>query len=146
MEEQNKNSEQETEQSVDSETQNRRQSRNPMLMILAGAYLLYTGYQLCKNVLDGVEGAKWGFFAAGVGFLVIGAGMIFFGGRDSIRRDKEKRAMEEAQEAQKAQETPAEKKSMSIAERARLGETLRAEEVENCDSEQTEGLKEVSEE
>ena len=28
--------------------------RSCMLMCLAGIYLLYTGYKLCKNVIDGV--------------------------------------------------------------------------------------------
>ena len=41
-------------------------------MLLAGVYLVYTGYQLCKDVLTGVEGASVGFLAAGVAFLVIG--------------------------------------------------------------------------
>ena len=47
-------------------------ARSYILMLLAGAYLVYTGYKLCKNVIDGVEGGSWGFFAAGVGFLIVG--------------------------------------------------------------------------
>ena len=30
------------------------------LMLLAGFYLVYTGYKLCSNVLAGEEGASWG--------------------------------------------------------------------------------------
>ena len=51
---------------------------------------MYTGYRLCKNVLEGVEGGSWGFFAAGVGFIVVGAVMLFIGGRNYLRREKGK--------------------------------------------------------
>ena len=53
--------------------------RSCMLMCLAGIYLLYTGYKLCKNVIDGVDGGAWYFMVAGIAFLVIGAGMLFYG-------------------------------------------------------------------
>ena len=66
-------------------------------MILAGCYLVYTGYRLCKNVLDGVEGGSWGFFVAGAAFIVVGAVMLLVGGRNYLRREKEKRAEQEAQ-------------------------------------------------
>ena len=51
--------------------------------------------------------------------------MLFVGGRNYLRREKEKRAEQEAQ-AQIIRETqPAkEKKTMSIADRARLAEVL----------------------
>ena len=107
-------------------------ARSYILMLIAGAYLVYTGYKLCKNVIDGVEGGSWGFFAAGVGFIIVGAVMLFTGGRNYLRREKEKRAEQEAQ-AQIIRETqPAEeKKTMSIADRARLAEGLDdAEETE----------------
>ena len=96
-------------------------------MILAGCYLIYTGYRLCKNVIDGVDGGSWGFFAAGVGFLIVGAVMLFIGGKNFLKRDKERREREEAvMVEQKAAEPekPAEKKTMSIAERARLASNL----------------------
>ena len=70
MEEQNKNPEKkenEVQTSQENTPQNATPTRSYVLMILAGCYLLYTGYRLCKNVLDGVEGGSWGFFAAGVG-------------------------------------------------------------------------------
>lgn len=135
MEEQNKNPEKkenEVQTSQENTPQNATPTRSYVLMILAGCYLLYTGYRLCKNVLEGVEGGSWGFFAAGVGFIIVGAVMLFTGGRNYLRREKEKRAEQEAQ-AQIIRETqPAEeKKTMSIADRARLAEGLDdAEETE----------------
>ncbi len=133
MEEQNKNpenSEQQENNVQDSQNttqQNTTPTKSYVLMILAGCYLIYTGYRLCKNVIDGVDGGSWGFFAAGVGFLVVGAVMLFIGGKNFLKRDKERREREEvAMVEQKAAEPekPAEKKTMSIAERARLASNL----------------------
>ena len=130
MSAQDKMTEQETEVTTSGEAPQEKKkqevpTRSMILMILAGCYLLYTGYRLCKNVLDGVEGGSWGFFAAGGAFIVVGAVMLFVGGRNYLRREKEKRAEQEAQ-AQIIRETqPAkEKKTMSIADRARLAEGL----------------------
>ena len=130
MSEQDKITEQETEVTTSGENPQEEKkpevpTRSMILMILAGCYLLYTGYRLCKNVLDGVDGGSWGFFAAGAGFIVVGAVMLFIGGRNYLRREKEKRAEQEAQE-QVIRETQSveEKKTMSIAERARLAESL----------------------
>lgn len=130
MSEQDKMTEQETEVTTSGEAPQGKKkqevpTRSMILMILAGCYLVYTGYRLCKNVLDGVEGGSWGFFAAGAAFIVVGAVMLFVGGRNYLRREKEKRAEQEAQ-AQIIRETqPAkEKKTMSIADRARLAEGL----------------------
>ena len=137
MEEQNKNPEEkenEVQTSQENTPQNATPTRSYVLMILAGCYLLYTGYRLCKNVIDGVDGGSWGFFAAGIGFLIVGAVMLFIGGKNFIKRDKEKRAMEEAAMAEEKAAEPektTEKKTMSIAERARLALSLDdAEEVE----------------
>lgn len=137
MSEQDKMTEQETEVTTSGEAPQEKKkqevpTRSMILMILAGCYLLYTGYRLCKNVLDGVEGGSWGFFAAGAAFIVVGAVMLFVGGRNYLRSEKEKRAEQEAQ-AQIIRETqPAEeKKTMSIADRARLAGGL-------DDSEETE--------
>lgn len=137
MEEQNKNPEEkenEVQTSQENIPQNATPTRSYVLMILAGCYLLYTGYRLCKNVIDGVDGGSWGFFAAGIGFLIVGAVMLFIGGKNFIKRDKEKRAMEEAamvEEKAAEPEKTTEKKTMSIAERARLASSLDdAEEVE----------------
>lgn len=127
MEEQNKNTEEQLETEVSQANEKQEPSnRSNILMLLAGLYLLYTGYKLCKNVLDGVDGGGWGFFAAGVGFLIVGAGMLFVSGKNYLKQDKEKRAAEAAEAEKVSQEEPqAEKKPMSIAERARLAEKLK---------------------
>ena len=58
--------------SADSEPEKKeRPAANFGLLLLAGVYLLYTGYKLCANVLKGEEGASWGFFIAGAAFLII---------------------------------------------------------------------------
>lgn len=109
MEEQNKNPEKkenEVQTSQENTPQNATPTRSYVLMILAGCYLLYTGYRLCKNVIDGVDGGSWGFFAAGIGFLIVGAVMLFIGGKNFIKRDKEKRAMEEAAMAEEKAAEP----------------------------------------
>lgn len=128
MEEQNKEpQEQNTEEESSQNTRKQNTSmRSCILMLLAGGYLMYTGYRLCKNVMDGVEGGGWGFFAAGVGFLIVGVVMLIVGVRDYIRIDKEKRANEAAAQEQNPEEPELkeEKKNMSIAERARLASKL----------------------
>lgn len=100
-------------------------ARSYILMLLAGAYLVYTGYKLCKNVIDGVEGGSWGFFAAGVGFLIVGVVMMVIGIRNAYLNDKEKKALAEQKQPEEiaTMEKP-EPKNMSIAERARLAENL----------------------
>ena len=128
MEEQSKNPEgQETEESTskgNASQKNTTPTRSYVLMLLAGAYLIYTGYRLCKNVIDGVDGGSWGFFAAGIAFLIVGAVMLFIGGKNFIERDKEKE--QEAAEPEPAEE----KKRMSIAERANLAANLAEENAE----------------
>lgn len=112
--------------------------RSCILMLLAGAYLVYTGFRLCKNVIDGVEGGSWGFFAAGVGFLIVGVVMLIVGGKNFIKNDKEKKAMEAAAAEKTEAEKPEEKKTMSIAERANLasnlGDTVDVENTDGSDS------------
>ena len=146
MSEQDKMTEQETEVTTSGEAPQEKKkqevpTRSMILMILAGCYLLYTGYRLCKNVLDGVEGGSWGFFAAGAAFIVVGAVMLFVGGRNYLRREKEKHAEQEAQAQIIRKTQPAEeKKTMSIADRARLAGGLDdSEETETqADTEQEE--------
>ena len=137
MEEQSKNPEgQETEESTskgNAPQKNTTPTRSYVLMLLAGAYLIYTGYRLCKNVIDGVDGGSWGFFAAGIAFLIVGAVMLFIGGKNFIERDKENRLQreEEEKEQEAAEPEPAEeKKRMSIAERANLAANLAEEHAE----------------
>ena len=62
--------------------------RSSVIMLLAGVYLLYTGYKLCQDVLNGTNGSNWGFFAAGAGFLIVGVVMLVVGCRDLIKREK----------------------------------------------------------
>ena len=137
MEEQSKNpGGQETEESTskgNAPQKNTTPTRSYVLMLLAGAYLIYTGYRLCKNVIDGVDGGSWGFFAAGIAFLIVGAVMLFIGGKNFIERDKENRLQREEEEKEQAAAEPEpaeEKKSMSIAERANLAANLAEENAE----------------
>lgn len=123
--------------------------RSCMLMCLAGLYILYTGYRLCKNVIDGVEGASFGFFIVGVVFLVLAVGMLYVGIRGVLADDKKQKAeaaatkeaakaeeveeISEAEEkngAEKAAKEPKEKGKMSIRDRANLAERLAEEESE----------------
>ena len=50
-----------------------------ILWSLAGVYLLYTSYSLCKGYVTGEEGTSMGFMLAGIAFAAIGAGLLFFG-------------------------------------------------------------------
>ena len=133
MEENNKQqSEQDMQEPVNEETREQGTPlRSSIIMLLAGVYLLYTGYKLCQDVLNGTNGSSWGFFAAGVGFLIVGVVMLVVGCRDLIKREKAKQAAEAAKPEQKPEEVPEQKKTMSIADRARLAEGLDdAEETE----------------
>ena len=137
MEEQNKQSEQETSGAEPKEQGT--PTRSSIIMLLAGVYLLYTGYKLCKDVLDGVNGSSWGFFAAGVGFLIVGVVMLVVGGRDLMKKDKAKRAAEAAaqEQIQKQPEPAEEKKSMSIAQRAHLADGLDNEKGDDTDAQES---------
>ena len=106
------------------------------MMIIAGLYLLYTGYTLCSDVITGVEGGSWGFAAAGVGFLIIGAVMLVIGGKNFLKKQKEKQEAETAEQTEKLSVPEEPRKAMSIAERARLASTL-AEEENNTSDEDT---------
>ncbi len=119
--------------------------RSCVVMALAGAYVMYTGYNLCHDVLKGEEGSSWGFMAAGVIFLILGGAFVVNGIRGWIRADKEKKDREalETKKAEDSQEAdpeipdgdpeengeaaPAPKK-MSIADRANLVSRLGDEE------------------
>lgn len=117
--------------------------RSVGLMLLAGAYLVYTGYQLCANVLSGEDGATWGFMAAGVAFLVIGAGMLFVSGKNLLKKNQAKKAAEEKErELNPPPEPEPAQKAMSIAERARLAGNVaekEAEEAEKTEAEKASG-------
>ena len=47
-----------------------------ILWSLAGVYLLYTSYSLCKGYVTGEEGTSMGFMLAGIAFAAIGAGLL----------------------------------------------------------------------
>lgn len=137
MEENNKQQpEQDTQEPVNEEAKEQGTPlRSSIIMLLAGVYLLYTGYKLCQDVLNGTNGSNWGFFAAGAGFLIVGVVMLVVGCRDLIKREKAKQAAEAAKPEQKP-EVPEQKKTMSIAERAHLADGLDEENTEE-NSEET---------
>lgn len=138
------------EETESQEEQNPSSNRRFLLWTLAGIYLLYTGYSLCKNVIQGAEGASTGFLLAGIAFAVVGAGLLFFSAKSMLAEDKLKKAKAakeagmraavggELGETSQGKSAPSgEKKSMSIAERANLTKRLEEEEAETeTDSEE----------
>ena len=131
------------EETESQEEQNPSSNRRFLLWTLAGIYLLYTGYSLCKNVIQGAEGASTGFLLAGIAFAVVGAGLLFFSAKSMLAEDKLKKAKAakeagmraavggELGETSQGKSAPSgEKKSMSIAERANLTKRLEEEEAE----------------
>ncbi|MDO4340192.1 MAG: hypothetical protein Q4C91_19240 [Eubacteriales bacterium] len=138
MEEQ-KNVQQEEPREESGEQSQGMPSRSYILQMLAGAYLLYTGYRLCKNVLDGIEGASWGFFAAGAAFIVIGCVMLFVGVRGTMRNEKEKKAIEAAAAAAQ-QETAAQEDTQEPAEEAeKVSQGEKVQEAEQASRKQNTG-------
>ena len=129
-------------------------TRSYVVMALAGAYVAYLGFSLCKSVLDGVEGSNPGFMVAGIVFMVLGAAFVVNGGKGYMKNSKEKKeedaqaALEDASESEetrekssgaetdlqdvseseKAEETG--QKKMSIADRANLVNHLNEDEEE----------------
>lgn len=138
-----KEAEMQKEDQQNTEDPNPSSNRRFLLWTLAGIYLLYTGYSLCKNVLQGAEGAGTAFLLAGVVFAVIGAGLLFFSVKSMITEDKLKK-VREAKEAgiraaaggeldaasKESESASGGKKSMSIAERANLTKRLEDEETD----------------
>lgn len=143
MEEQKK----EIEEQESSQKAQNASKRSTFLLFVAGVYLLYTGYTLCKSVLDGQDGAGWGFFIVGVIFLVIGVVMLFYGVKnsnaakaesseagkaDASQENDEKEAIDVAagvpgsagQDAEAMEHTETTGRPMSIAERAKLASRL----------------------
>lgn len=124
--------------------------RSCMLMSLGGLYILYMGYRLCKNVINGVDGGGIGFFIVGAIFLVVGAGMLYVGIRGVLADDKKQKAeaaaLKEAEKAEKTEELPEKEEpekekanaeegkkttgKMSIKDRANLAGRLAEEESE----------------
>ena len=149
-----------TAQKETQEEQSPSSNRRFLLWTLAGIYLLYTGYSLCKNVIQGAEGASTGFLLAGIVFAVIGAGLLIFSAKSMLSEDKLKKAKaakeagmraaaggELGEKSQGKGVTSGEKKSMSIAERANLTKRLEEEEAETeTDSEENQEAETDSEE
>ena len=107
-----------------------------LLWTLAGIYLLYTGYSLCKGFITGAEGTSIGFMLAGIAFAVIGVGLLFLSIKNMLSEEKLKKAkmaksaaLEAAAGGElKKETTSGQHKSMSIAERANLVKELEGEE------------------
>lgn len=112
-----------------------------ILWSLAGVYLLYTSYSLCKGYVTGEEGTSMGFMLAGIAFAAIGAGLLFFGIKNMLSEEKirkakaaknaamEAAAMEAAAGGElKKEDASGQNRSMSIAERANMVKNLEDEE------------------
>lgn len=122
-------------------------NRSMIIWAVGGIYLLYTGRSLCKGVLDGAEDTGWGFFAVGVIFLILGAGLIFLSLKSysaKAKADKEKQETAEGESALKAAPERGTEKfpsgasghRMTIAERARLTSRLGDENEQPEENEQ----------
>ncbi len=94
-------------------------ARSVFIMLLAGLYLVYTGYSLLKNMINGVEGGSPVFVVAGIIFILAGGFMAFVGGRGYMIEEKRKQA-ERRKQAEEEQKNKRSGTRMSIAERARM--------------------------
>lgn len=132
--------------SADSDPEKKeRPAANFGLLLLAGVYLLYTGYKLCENVLKGEEGAGWGFFLAGAAFLVIGAGMLFVAAKTAKQRSDAKKAAAAEEEKENPVEPVQEPRRMTIAERAKLAGNVAEKEAQEARDSEEEKEKEKDE-
>ena len=123
----------------DNGEQEKASGRRMLLWGLAGIYLLYTGFSLCKGFINGEEGSQMGFMIAGIAFLAIGAGLIFVAARNALKSGKVKELKEAGEAAGteaaaggelKSEDRPLTDHSMSIAQRANLTQRLADEETE----------------
>ena len=107
-----------------------------ILWSLAGVYLLYTSYSLCKGYVTGEEGTSMGFMLAGIAFAAIGVGLLFFGIKNMLSEEKIKKAKAAKNAAMEAtaggelkkEDASGQNRSMSIAERANMVKNLEDEE------------------
>ena len=111
----------------DNGEQEKASGRRMLLWGLAGIYLLYTGFSLCKGFINGEEGSQMGFMIAGIAFLAIGAGLIFVAVRNALKSGKVKELKEAGEAAGRAgteaaaggelksEDRPLTDRSMSIA-------------------------------
>ena len=96
----------------------RNDQRSLTLWLVAGAFLAYTGYQLCRGYILKEEGSALGFFVVGAGFIGFGVFLVIKATRGLAKEDKEKKnRMNKEKNKEKAEK-------MSISERARLAQTL----------------------
>ena len=114
----------------------------------AGRSFLYTGYSLAAAVIRGEEGATPIFLLIGIVFLIIGAGLVFTGGKNLLKANKMKQELEAGKSAGmagaeaaaggelKTEEQPAVQKKMSIADRANLAKRLDEEEASSEEEEE----------
>ena len=115
-----------------------------LLWTLAGIYLLYTGYSLCKGFITGAEGTGMGFMLAGIAFAVIGVGLLFLSIKNMLSEEKLKKAkiaknaaMEAAAGGElKKEDASGQNRSMSIAERANMVKNLEDEEEDGENEEE----------
>ena len=99
-------------------------SRRSVVLVLAGGYLIYLGYQLCKGMLEGQEGSAWYFWAAGILFVVVGAAILLYGGKNMLKIDKERRAEAAKIAEQEKKAASAGDKKKSISDKANLVKNL----------------------
>ena len=103
-----------------------RGNRSHILWLIAGAYLVYTGFTLCKNVVQGVEGSKAIFMVVGIFFMAFGAFLCVMGLKGIAQKDKgnpvSPKAQIEAARKKASEEETSDK--MSISQKARMVETL----------------------
>jgi hypothetical protein len=93
----------------------RRQGFNPIFYCAAGAYLVYLGYKMLKEILDSGEiSVKWYFAAVGAIFVIGGIWAVVYGLRTyKIRKQmqadeaaaaiEEQRRLDEEERAQNSQ-------------------------------------------
>ena len=69
-----------------------------ILMVAAGIYLAYTGFDLTRAVIGSSEKNKWGFLAFAVLFLVFGATVIVMNVRGMIQDYKDGRRKKKSED------------------------------------------------
>ncbi len=96
--------------------------RSALLMLIAGLYVVYLGFNLCKGYIAKEEGTSLGFFFAGALFILLGGFFAYAGGKASMKAQKEKKEAAEAEmkNSEAGETAPEENKPMSIAERAAM--------------------------